>query len=120
MSCYVKNFDSPDNTINMEKVTINVCNLCGNKAAKLTVQPGWRWSTCIKPIVKTESCQVRHMGCLVQGKLTVKMDNGEEYNIKKGDAYVIEPGHDAWVEGDEEVIGYEFESKAIENLENKN
>ena len=44
----------------------------------------------------------------------------EEYNIKKGDAYVIEPGHDAWVEGDEEVIGYEFESKAIENLENKN
>jgi hypothetical protein len=25
------------------------------------------------------------------------------------DAYVIEPGHDAWVMGDEPVVGYEFE-----------
>jgi hypothetical protein len=27
---------------------------------------------------------------------------------------VIEPGHDAWVVGDEPVIGYEFDSSAAE------
>jgi hypothetical protein len=28
--------------------------------------------------------------------------------ISAGDAYSCAPGHDAWVVGDEEVIGYEF------------
>jgi hypothetical protein len=27
---------------------------------------------------------------------------------------VIEPGHDAWVVGDEQVVGYEFEARAAE------
>ena len=31
-----------------------------------------------------------------------------------GDAYVIEPGHNAWVVGDEPFVGYEFESRAAE------
>jgi hypothetical protein len=29
---------------------------------------------------------------------------------------VIEPGHNAWVVGDEPVVGYEFESKAAEEF----
>jgi hypothetical protein len=31
-----------------------------------------------------------------------------------GDAYVIEPGHDAWVVGNEPFIAYEFESSTAE------
>jgi hypothetical protein len=27
---------------------------------------------------------------------------------------VIEPGHDAWVVGDEPVVGYEFDARAAE------
>ena len=30
--------------------------------------------------------------------------------IGTGEAYVIEPGHDAWVVGDERAVGFEFES----------
>jgi mannose-6-phosphate isomerase-like protein (cupin superfamily) len=37
-------------------------------------------------------------------------DDGSEAEIGSGDAYVIEPGHDAWVIGDESAIGLEFES----------
>ena len=33
---------------------------------------------------------------------------------RNGDAYVIEPGHDAWVVGSEVFVGYEFDSKAAE------
>ena len=33
-----------------------------------------------------------------------------------GDAYVIEPGHDAWVVGSEVFVGFEFDSKAAETF----
>jgi hypothetical protein len=32
-----------------------------------------------------------------------------------GDAYVIEPGHDAEVLGEERFVGFEFEQKAAED-----
>ena len=34
--------------------------------------------------------------------------------IRAGQAYVIEPGHDAWVVGDEAVVGFEFDSRTVE------
>jgi len=48
------------------------------------------------------------VGTLVQGKLKVRLDDGTETIIKAGEAYVIPPGHDAWVVGDEDVVGFEF------------
>ena len=36
--------------------------------------------------------------------------DGSEGDATAGTAYVIEPGHDAWVVGDEPVVAYEFES----------
>ncbi len=44
----------------------------------------------------------------------VRHEDGTEAEIGSGDAYVIEPGHDAWVIGDEGVVAFEFESKAAE------
>ena len=46
----------------------------------------------------------------------VRHDDGTEIEIGPGDAYVIEPGHDAWVIGSEAVVGYEFDSKAAETF----
>ena len=37
-------------------------------------------------------------------------EDGTKLEIGQGDAYVIEPGHDAWVLGDERFVGFEFES----------
>ena len=39
-------------------------------------------------------------------------EDGTEQEIGPGQAYVIEPGHDAWVVGDEGFVGFEFESRA--------
>jgi hypothetical protein len=44
----------------------------------------------------------------------VTHDDGSEDEIGPGKAYVIEPGHDAWVVGDQPVVAYEFESKSAE------
>ena len=35
---------------------------------------------------------------------------GSETEAGPGEAYIIEPGHDAWVVGDEQFVGFEFES----------
>jgi len=72
------------------------------------LQPGWKWSTCIKPIVGTETCQAGHVGVIAQGTMHVKHDDGTEMEFIEGDTYFLAPGHDAWVVGDKEVIGYEF------------
>jgi hypothetical protein len=46
----------------------------------------------------------------------VRHDDGTEIEIGAGDAYVIEPGHDAWVIGLEAVVGYEFDGQAAETF----
>jgi uncharacterized cupin superfamily protein len=47
--------------------------------------------------------------------MTVQHEDGTELEIAAGDAYVIEPGHDAWVVGDERFVGFEFESQSAED-----
>jgi hypothetical protein len=74
----------------------------------------WRWSDCVKPVVGGERCQVHHVGLLQSGTMHVVHDDGSEQEIRAGHAYVIEPGHDAWVVGDEAVVGFEFDSRAAE------
>ena len=88
---------------------------CGSgrtSAARLAFEPGWRWSECIKPVAGTESCQVRHVGVVHSGRIAVKHEDGTELQIGPGEAYVIEPGHDAWVVGDEGFVGFEFEQSS--------
>jgi hypothetical protein len=46
--------------------------------------------------------------------MRVKHDDGTVLELGPGEAYVIEPGHNAEVVGDERFIGYEFEQKAAE------
>jgi len=111
-----KSFESPDESRTPDKTHVAVVDLGSVKAARLTMQPGWRWSECIKPLAGTDSCQIHHEGMLAAGHMRVRHDDGTELDIGPGDAYVIDPGHDAWVVGDEVVVGYEFDSKAAETF----
>jgi hypothetical protein len=110
-----KSFDAPDETRTPDKTRVEVVDLGGVKAARFTAQPGWRWSECIKPVVGTESCQAHHVGVIVSGTLHVVHDDGTELEAVPGAAYVIEPGHDAWVVGDEPVVAYEFDSTTAQS-----
>ena len=73
-----KSFDSPDETRTPDKTEVRVVDLGGLKAARITFQPGWNWSDCIKPVVQTESCQLHHEGTLVQGRMHVVHDGPRE------------------------------------------
>jgi hypothetical protein len=96
-----RDFDSPDETRTPDKTQVAVVRMGVTTAARMTFEPGWRWSECVKPVAATESCQARHCGVAHSGRLAIKHEDGTEVEIGPGQAYVIEPGHDAWVVGDE-------------------
>ncbi len=68
------------------------------------LEPGWRWTTHMGPVMGTPSCPVHHVQLLVSGRFGVRMDDGEELILEPNDVADIPPGHDAWVEGDEAVV----------------
>jgi hypothetical protein len=109
-----RGFDSPDETRTPEKTRVEVVRMGGTTAARYMFEPGWRWSECVKPVAGTDSCQVRHVGVVQSGRLHVTHEDGAEAEVGPGDAYVIEPGHDAWVLGDERFVAFEFESRSAE------
>ncbi len=110
----VRDFDRPDETRAPDKTRVDVVRMGGISAARFTLEPGWKWSECVKPVVGTGRCQARHVGVVQSGRMHVIHEDGTEGETGPGDAYVIEPGHDAWVVGDETFVGFEFESKAAE------
>ena len=111
-----KSFESADEVRTPDKTRVDVVDLGPVKAARLTLQPGWRWSECIKPVAGTDSCQAHHVGVVVSGKMHVVHNDGTEGEAGPGDAYVIEPGHDAWVVGDEPMVSFEFDSTTAQTF----
>lgn len=63
-------------------------------------EPGWRWSTDVAPMAGTDSCQTRHLGYVVSGRMTVRCDDGTEMTLEGGDLFDLPAGHDAWVDDD--------------------
>jgi quercetin dioxygenase-like cupin family protein len=105
-----RNLDQPDESRTPDKTEVNVVRVGGNEVGRFTFQPGWRWSECVKPVAGTDSCEMTHLGYVVSGQIHVAHDDGTAVDVGPGDAYVIEPGHDAWVVGDEPFVGIEFKS----------
>ena len=111
-----RSFDSPDETRTLSKTKVELVRVGGATAARMTLEPGWTWADCIKPIVGTDSCQLRHVGLAQSGAMAILHEDGTEQEIKAGQAYVIEPGHAAWVVGDEPFVGFEFETPTAEEF----
>ena len=70
-------------------------------------EPGWRWEVDVKPIAGTDACMARHTGVCISGSMVVVGSDGVEVTYAPGDAFVMEPGHLAWVVGDEACVLYD-------------
>jgi hypothetical protein len=104
-----KSFDVPDELRTPPQASVAVVDLNGSKLARFALEPGWQWSTSVKPAVGTDTCQAHHLGVMVSGTMHVLGADGSESDFGPGAAYTIEPGHDAWVVGDTPVLAYEFD-----------
>jgi hypothetical protein len=103
---------SPDETRTFDHGQVQLVKVGESTIGRYTFEPGWRWSESVKPIAKTDSCQVHHIGYVLSGRLHVATDDGGEAEMGPGDAYDIQPGHDGWVVGDEAVTSVEFTGAA--------
>jgi class 3 adenylate cyclase len=89
---------------------IDVVEMDDHVVGRLTHEPGWRWSTDVKPIAGTDACQYHHLGYVISGRLRVQMPDGTELEIGPQEVFEIPPGHDAWVVGDEPWVSVDFEA----------
>jgi len=100
----MKNIGSPDEVRNFPKGKLDLVTIGGVTFGIAKLEPGWRWSECVKPLVNTASCLAPHTQYHLSGRLHVVMDDGSEFEFGPGDFSSIPPGHDAWVVGDEAVL----------------
>jgi hypothetical protein len=49
---------------------------------------------------------------VISGRLRVKMASGEEFELGPGSVSLLPQGHDAWVVGNEPVIGVDWAGAA--------
>jgi hypothetical protein len=104
-----RSFESPDEVREFEHHGhIDLVKLHGEPIGKGVFEPGWRWSEDVKPMAGTDSCEVKHVGYVVSGRMKIVSDHGDELEIKPGDAFVLEPGHDAWTVGNEPCVLMDF------------
>lgn len=105
----MKSFTKPDEERTFPKGKLELVNIGGAVVGRATLQPGWRWSTSLQPLVKTKSCEAPHFQYHVSGRIKILMDDGKEFECKAGDVSLLPEGHDAWVIGDEPVVIVDFQ-----------
>lgn len=105
----LKSLDKPEEVRQFEKGRLELVTLNGRTIGRAVFQPGWKWSSHVKPIAKTKSCEAPHFQYQIAGRMQVVMDDGTEFVVKAGDVMNIPPGHDAWVLGDEPVVVVDFQ-----------
>ena len=101
-----KSLDFPEETRSFEGGTgqLQLVNTDGGAVGRATFQPGWKWSTHVKPIAKTDSCQAAHVGYVISGRMKVVMDDGTADEFGPGDLVICPAGHDAWTVGNEPCV----------------
>lgn len=89
-----------------------ICSAGGLTVVRGEFEPGWRWSEDLAPIAGTSSCQTRHLGVVQSGRMGIRTDDGQEYEVGAGQLFDLPAGHDAWVIGDETVRMLDFSPDA--------
>lgn len=105
MTLTKKSLNQPDETRPFQgKGNLAVVNIGDITVGRGTFEPGWKWSTNIKPLAGTDSCQANHTGYVLSGRMIVKANDGAEVEYGPGDVMIASAGHDAWVVGNEPCV----------------
>ena len=79
-----KDFARPDEVRTFPHGRIELLHIGGGTVGRMTLEPGWRWSTYVKPIAGTEA------------------------DLGAGTVHHLQSGHDAWVVGNEPVVAVDW------------
>jgi hypothetical protein len=112
MALETKNLDQPEDKRSFEHGEVLMVRVGGSTIGRAVFRPGWRWSTDVKPLVGTSSCELAHTAVVISGRMRVRMNDGAEAEFGPGDAHYVSPGHDAWVVGEEPLVVIDFTAPA--------
>jgi hypothetical protein len=90
-------------------VEVDVVPLANGRLKRAVYPPGHRWTTKLKDIIGTDLCEHAHVGFLARGHVKGEYEDGCTFEFVAPAAVVIEPGHDAWVEGGEPAVLIQFD-----------
>jgi quercetin dioxygenase-like cupin family protein len=107
-----KNLGSPDATRTFldqsERVAVRLRAVIIGRGV---YRPGWRWSEHVRPLSDEDSAE--HIGYVISGRMAIHAKDGTEVEIGPGDAFIVGPGADAWVLGDEPCIAMDFAATGL-------
>ena len=91
---------------------IDVVRAGNGRVGRVVYPPGFRWSTHMKPVVGTDLCQHAHIGFLARGHVQGAYADGCAFEFVAPAVVVLDPGHDAWVVGQEAAVLIQFDAEA--------
>jgi len=109
-----RSLDFPDEQVDKGRVHIEVVDIGGLRVKRQTYPAGWRFST----DMGRPKCYDTHVGYCLSGHVHVVLSSGEELDIRRGDVFVIPPGHDAWTVGEEpcQMVQFDEGASALERF----
>src|SRR5213075_3416171 len=90
------NFQRPDEVRTLEHGRIELVTLGEMTVGRQVLEPGWRWSTHVRPLAGTPTCEYHHLGLVLAGRMHIEMADGTVMELGPDAVYEIPPGHDAW------------------------
>ena len=105
----MKSFEKPDEVREFPRGRVELIKIGGVTVGRAVFEPGWRWMTSVQPLAGTKSCEAPHFQYHVSGVLRIRMDDGTEFECRKGDVSLLPSGHDAWVVGNEPAVVVDFQ-----------
>ncbi|HXY38353.1 MAG TPA: hypothetical protein VEQ10_01710 [Vicinamibacteria bacterium] len=90
---------------------IDIVRAGTTRVGRVVYPPGFRWSTHVKPLVKTALCEHAHVGFLARGRIQATYPDGCTFEFSAPAVLVLEPGHDAWVVGEESAVLVQFDAE---------
>ncbi|MGB6208270.1 adenylate/guanylate cyclase domain-containing protein [Mycobacterium sp.] len=103
-----KSLMSPDETLEFPGIKVQQVDVGDLTIGRIVTQPGWRWSSDVRPHVGGEWCEARHVGIVLSGRFEVVMRDGTTLQFGPDDVFEIPPGHDGYTVGDEPCVQIEW------------
>jgi class 3 adenylate cyclase len=100
----VRDLDEPEAVVSGPLGATNQVRLAQTVVSRHVLQPGWSWEEHARPSVGTSSCDLYHRGVVLNGRMGIRTDDGEELVVGPNQVFDLPPGHVTWVEGEDELV----------------
>jgi hypothetical protein len=85
-------------------ITVDAVRVGGARVKRVIYPSGYRWSDDLRSVIGTPLCTHAHVGFLAQGHMQGEYGDGCRFDVEAPAVVAIEPGHDAWVVGDDAAV----------------